>query len=85
MGITAEDLLGDQALVTQVLTYHVLRGRRPSNVILGSQRLRTLQRGFLFQEGGVLTDNQGRTSNIIATDIPASNGVVHVIDTVVLP
>jgi uncharacterized surface protein with fasciclin (FAS1) repeats len=32
-----------------------------------------------------LTDNRGRMSNIIATDIEADNGIIHVIDRVVLP
>ena len=40
---------------------------------------------FLQQSGGVFTDTQGRTSNIVGTDVEASNGIIHVIDTVVLP
>ena len=83
--MTAEELLSNQELVTTVLLYHVARGNRDSADVLGSDRIRTLQRGFLFQDGGVLTDANGRTSNIIATDIPAANGVIHVIDRVVLP
>ena len=85
LDLTAEELLGNQELLTQVLLYHVARGRRDAGQVLGSDRIRTLQRGFLYQEGGVLTDNRGRTSTIIATDIPAANGIIHVIDTVVLP
>jgi uncharacterized surface protein with fasciclin (FAS1) repeats len=85
LGVSAGDLLSNQELVTQVLLYHVARGERDSADILGSSRIRTLQRGFLFQSGGVLTDANGRTANIIATDIPAANGVIHVIDRVVLP
>jgi uncharacterized surface protein with fasciclin (FAS1) repeats len=85
LGMSAEDLLGNQELVTQVLLYHVARGRRYSDDILASDRIRTLQRGFLFQEGGVLTDNLGRTANIIAVDVEAANGIIHVIDRVVLP
>jgi uncharacterized surface protein with fasciclin (FAS1) repeats len=77
--------LSNQELVTEVLLYHVARGNRNSNAVLGSSRIRTLQRGFLFQDGGVLTDANGRSANIIATDIKASNGVIHVIDRVVLP
>ena len=34
---------------------------------------------------GILTDNNGRTSNIIAFDVQADNGIIHAIDTVVLP
>ena len=85
LGLTAEQLLGNQALVTKVLLYHVVRGNRDSAAILDSSRIRTLERGFVFQSGGVLTDANGRTANIIATDIEASNGVIHVIDRVVLP
>lgn len=85
LGLTADQVLSNQALVTQVLLYHVVRGNRDSAAILGSSRIRTLERGFLTQSGGVLTDANGRTANIIATDIKASNGVIHVIDRVVLP
>ena len=38
-----------------------------------------------MQDGGVLTDNLGRQANITATDVETSNGVIHVIDAVVLP
>lgn len=85
LGVSAGDLLSNKALVTQVLLYHVVRGNRDSAEVLASSRIRTLERGFLFQSGGVLTDANGRTANIIAVDIPASNGVIHVIDRVVLP
>lgn len=85
LGLSAEQLLSDRDLVTQVLLYHVARGNRNSNAVLGSSRIRTLERGFLFQNSGVLTDENGRSANIIGTDIRAANGVIHVIDRVVLP
>jgi uncharacterized surface protein with fasciclin (FAS1) repeats len=85
LGLTAEQLLSNQALVTQVLLYHVARGNRDSAEVLASSRIRTLNGGFLYQSGGVLTDANGRTANIVITDIQASNGVIHVIDRVVLP
>jgi transforming growth factor-beta-induced protein len=83
--VTAADLLANKSLLNQVLLYHVARGNRDSGEVLSSDRIRTLNGGFLFQSGGVLTDANGRTANIIATDIQASNGVIHVIDRVVLP
>jgi uncharacterized surface protein with fasciclin (FAS1) repeats len=83
--VSAEDLLSDQELVTQVLLYHVAHGRRSSGDVLASDRIRTLQRGFLFQDGGMLTDNQDRSANIIGVDVEAANGIIHVIDRVVLP
>jgi len=74
-----------QAFLTDVLLYHVVTGRRDSGQVLASERLRTLQGGILRQAGGVLTDSVGRQSSIIVTDVGASNGVIHAIDTVVLP
>lgn len=79
------DLLNNTELLTSILLYHVAHGSRDAADIVSSSRVRTLQRGFLMQSGGVLTDNNGRDANIIATDIFASNGVIHVIDNVVLP
>ncbi|MBS3742475.1 MAG: fasciclin domain-containing protein [Candidatus Cloacimonetes bacterium] len=88
IGLTAEELLAETELVTTVLLYHVVRGRLSSSAVLGSERINTMIRGrdgFLFQSDGVLTDNNGRTSNIVDVDIFTSNGIIHVIDTVVLP
>ena len=85
LGVTAEQLLSDQALVTRVLRYHIVRGNLDSTEVLAKQHIRTIQGGRLSQDNGVLTDFNGRTSNIIQTDIQASNGVIHVIDQVLLP
>ena len=75
----------DQGALTNILLYHVARGRRDSGAVVSSSRIRTLYPGFLFQSGGVLTDNLGRTANIIVTDVQAANGIIHAIDAVVLP
>ncbi len=86
LGITPDNVGDlDQGFLTDVLLYHVARGRRYSTVILASKRIRTLERGFLFQAGGTLTDNLGGLANIIVTDIEAANGVIHAVDAVVLP
>ena len=85
LGLTSDQVLDNQALVTNVLLYHVVRGNRDSADILASSRIRTLEGGFLSQSGGVLTDANGRTANIDLPDVKASNGVIHVIDRVVLP
>jgi len=74
-----------QPVLTDILLYHVARGRRDSTDVVSSDRLRMLNGSFLLQSGGVLTDNQNRTANIIVTDVPAANGIIHVIDAVVLP
>ena len=86
LGITPDNVGDlDQGFLTDVLLYHVARGRRYSTVILASKRIRTLERGFLFQADGTLKDNLGGVANIIVTDVEAANGVIHAIDTVVLP
>ena len=85
LGLTAEQLLADRALVTRVLRYHIIRDDLSSAEVLSKQRIRTWQGGFLAQANGVLTDAQCRTANIVQTDIQASNGFIHVIDRVVLP
>ena len=74
-----------RAFLTDVLLYHVVNGRRDAEDIVGSSRIRTLQRSFLRQNGGVLTDNLGLESTIIVTDVLAANGIIHAIDSVVLP
>lgn len=74
-----------QNFLTDVLLYHVSPGRRYAEDVLDSYRIRTQYKAFLFQSGGVLTDALGRESAIIATDVEARNGVIHAIDTVVLP
>ncbi len=75
----------DQAFLTEVLLYHVALGRALAADVLATDQIEMLQGGSLMQAGGVLTDNLGRTANIIATDIEASNGVIHAIDAIVLP
>ena len=85
LGVTAEQLLSDKLMLSRVLRYHIARGELEAAEVLASDRIRTLQGGRLWQAGGVLTDANGRTANIIQTDIQASNGVIHVIDNVVLP
>jgi uncharacterized surface protein with fasciclin (FAS1) repeats len=85
LGLTADELLGNQDLVTKVLGYHVVLAKLDSTQVLASSQIQMGYGGYLSQSGGVLTDNNGRTANIIAVDIKASNGIIHVIDRVVLP
>jgi uncharacterized surface protein with fasciclin (FAS1) repeats len=74
-----------QADLTQILLYHVARGERNAADVTSSDRIRTMQSGFLMVSGTVLTDLVGRSATIIATDIYAGNGVIHAINEVVLP
>jgi uncharacterized surface protein with fasciclin (FAS1) repeats len=85
LGIDPADVLADQELLTLILEYHIAPGLRTSKVVLKQKNIRMLDGGFLRQKAGQLTDNLGRKAGFEATDIRASNGVVHVINNVVLP
>ena len=75
-------LLKDQAKLTAVLTYHVVPGKVMAKDVKAG-KVKTVQGSELTVAtmGGVTVDN----AKVIKTDIAASNGVIHVIDTVVLP
>lgn len=86
LGLTPDNIASvPQDALTRILLYHVAHGQRMASDVLASDRIRTLERSFLFQQNGTLTDVLGREARIIVTDIEASNGVIHVIDRVVLP
>jgi transforming growth factor-beta-induced protein len=77
-------LLGDLELLTRVLTYHVVAGDLNAGAVLSRTDLATLNGGSLEvrTDGGSAYVNDSR---IIQTDVFASNGVIHVIDAVLLP
>ncbi len=76
-------------LVLDVLRYHVAEGRRAANSVVPPVRPRTittlLAATFSVDRDGVIADIAGQEVNIVAADISASNGIIHVIDTVLLP
>ena len=67
-----------------VLLYHVVAGQRFSGDVLDSSRIRTLSKQFIHPSvrAGVPYVDDAR---IVSADIQASNGVIHVIDAVLLP
>jgi uncharacterized surface protein with fasciclin (FAS1) repeats len=76
-------LLADKAALTKVLTYHVVPGMVVATDVKTGQ-VKTVEGEFLtvnVSYSGVKVNN----ANVIKTDVMASNGVIHVIDTVVLP
>ena len=88
LGVTKEALLADKALLTAVLTYHVLGTAVARADIPAGKAITPVSGGFFKIEttGGLkVTDGRNRISNITATDIRASNGVVHLVDRVLLP
>jgi uncharacterized surface protein with fasciclin (FAS1) repeats len=87
--VSKTQLLADKELLTSVLTYHVLGTKVMSaNVPLG-QPITTLQKGFFKAEASgsslKITDGRNRVSNVVTANVAAQNGVVHIIDKVLLP
>ena len=82
----------DEPTLSAVLSYHVVVGVNQVSTTLSDGMVFTTaldQANITFNFGdngeGILTDNNGRMSNIIAVDVQADNGIIHAIDTVVLP
>jgi uncharacterized surface protein with fasciclin (FAS1) repeats len=73
-----------QDALTNILLYHVARGRRDAADVVSSSQIRMLNGGFthitIDDSGAFINDAQ-----IVATDVPAANGIIHVIDGVLLP
>jgi uncharacterized surface protein with fasciclin (FAS1) repeats len=96
---TVEGLLKPEkkADLTKVLTYHVVAGKVTSDDLAaqlkknnGTFTAKTVAGGSLtFKQNGPknvnVTDESGRTANISIYDVQQSNGVIHVIDKVLLP
>jgi len=89
LGITREQLLADRALLTSVLTYHVLPAKVERAAVPVGRAITTLEGGIfrVSVSGSALRINDGRNraATIVATDTQARNGVVHTIDRVLLP
>ena len=83
---TVEELLKpeNKDQLVAILTYHVVPGRVLAADVVGVSSVATVQGGSLtvdVTDGAVKID----AANVVQTDIVASNGVIHVIDSVVLP
>ena len=86
LGVSKETLLGNTALLTQVLTYHVLPGRVLKAEVPVGAAIKTVQgQTFTINASLQITDQRMRTSQITSTDVFTSNGVIHVVDRVLLP
>jgi len=75
-------------LVRDVLLYHVAEGRRAANSVVpkrGTRAITTLLGSQFFVTPSASINAIGNTGNITAANISASNGIIHVIDTVLLP
>jgi uncharacterized surface protein with fasciclin (FAS1) repeats len=81
---TLESLIKDTAKLKSILTFHVVSGKHMAADVIKKTSIKTVQGGDLKisnKNGDVMIND----SKIIATDIETDNGIIHVIDTVVLP
>ncbi len=78
-------LLADTAKLTAVLTYHVIAGNVPAAAVVTLTEAATVEGSkvtIAVVDGKVVLNG---ASHVTATDIAATNGVIHVIDTVLMP
>lgn len=82
---TVEDLLKpeNKDQLVAILTYHVVPGKVMSTDLSNGMMAATVQGGeiTIMTEGGVMVND----ANVVTADIEASNGVIHVIDKVIMP
>jgi transforming growth factor-beta-induced protein len=86
LGLTAEELLADTETLTSILTYHVIAGEVPSSsvVTMNGEAVPTVNGAdvLISVDGETVMVNE---ATVTAVDIAASNGVIHVIDSVLVP
>jgi len=81
---TLESLLANPEQLKQVLTYHVVAGKVMAADVVNLKEAKTVQGSaakIKVSGGNVMIDN----AKVVKTDIQCDNGVIHVIDTVILP
>ena len=86
LGLTAEELLADTATLTEILTYHVLPQAADSQLVatLDGQSVATVQGESVtisVTGGSIMVDE----AEVVSPDLEADNGIVHVINGVLLP
>lgn len=87
LGITAEELLADTETLTAILTYHVIAGQAADSQLvstLDGQSIETVNGQSVqisVQDGQIMIDE----ATVVSADLEADNGIVHVINAVLLP
>lgn len=81
---TVEGLLKDTEKLKNILLYHVVAGKVTANEVVKLKSAKTVQGSsakISHRDGKVMVDE----ANVVTADVMASNGVIHVIDSVILP
>lgn len=86
LGITADELLADTDTLTEILTYHVVAGEVDAQTAIGldgqtAETIDSAEIAISVVDGDVMVND----ATVTTTDVMASNGIIHVIDTVLLP
>ncbi|MDH5291604.1 MAG: fasciclin domain-containing protein [Acidimicrobiia bacterium] len=83
LGLTADELLADKATLTSILTYHVVDGEVLSTDLTDGMKAPTVNGAELtidLSDGVKVND-----ATVTTPDVMASNGVIHIVDGVLLP
>lgn len=81
---TLDALMKNEPKLEKVLLYHVVPGKKMAKEVMTISSAQTAAGNSLtikVKDGGVMADN----AKVVKTDIPTSNGVIHIIDTVLMP
>ena len=80
---TLDAVLADKAKLTAILTYHVVAGKVMASDVMGLTSAKTVQGGEvkIDTSNGVMINN----AKVVKADIECTNGVIHVIDSVLMP
>ena len=70
------------AILTDIVLYHVAKGERDAAEVLGSSKIRMLNGGFAMVDAAAVTIDGAKIEFV---DVPASNGIIHVVSDVLLP
>jgi uncharacterized surface protein with fasciclin (FAS1) repeats len=80
---TLSAVLADKAKLTSILTYHVVAGKVMAKDVAGMTEAKTVQGSTIAVDTtGVLKKNDAK---VVSADIECTNGVIHAIDTVLMP
>jgi len=85
LGMTAEEALANSELLTSILTYHVLNGKVMADQLIGMDSVTTLEGSDIAISEGSFGAVLNGDTNVTRTNIEASNGVIHIVNKVLLP